>query len=128
MALLAARARRAFQEYTPTRFDPSDPERIYRACRFGPLVEIFGFDMRSYRGPNSTNRQSHGVGRVRASSAHAQVEWLKRRLLASTATWKIIASDMPLGLVVADGPLFEAVANRRRRSAARTRAGDRRAC
>jgi alkaline phosphatase D len=40
-----------------------------------------------------------------------QVEWLKRRLLASASTWKIIASDMPLGLVVPDGPAFEAVAN-----------------
>ena len=31
---------------------------------------------------------------------------------ASQATWKVIACDMPLGLVVADGPTdFEAVAN-----------------
>jgi alkaline phosphatase D len=111
VALLAARARRAFQEYTPGRFDPSDPERIYRACRFGPLVEIFGFDMRSYRGPNSANRQSAASDESAILGA-SQVDWLKRRLLASTATWKIIASSMPLGLVVADGPLFEAVANR----------------
>ncbi len=111
VALLAARARRAFQEYTPNRFDPSDPERIYRACRFGPLVEIFGFDMRSYRGPNSANRQTTSSDESAILGA-SQVEWLKRRLLASTARWKIIASDMPLGLVVADGPLYEAVANR----------------
>ena len=43
VALLAARAKRAFQEYTPMRFEPSDPERIYRAIRFGPLVEILGW-------------------------------------------------------------------------------------
>ena len=36
---------------------------------------------------------------------------MKQRLLASAATWKIVASDMPLGLTVVDGPLFEAVAN-----------------
>jgi len=111
VALLAARARRAFQEYTPNRFDPSDPERIYRACRFGPLVEIFGFDMRSYRGPNSANRQTTASDESAILGA-SQVEWLKRRLLASTATWKIIASGMPLGLVVSDGPAYEAVANR----------------
>jgi len=111
VALLAARARRAFQEYTPNRFDSSDPERIYRACRFGPLVEIFGFDMRSYRGPNSPNRQA-AMSDESAILGAPQVEWLKRRLAASTATWKIIASDMPLGLVVGDGPLYEAVANR----------------
>jgi alkaline phosphatase D len=110
VALLAARAKRAFQEYTPMRFDPSDPERIYRASRFGPLVEIFGFDMRSYRGPNSANRQTV-LSEESAILGSTQLDWLKRRLLASPATWKIIASDMPLGLTVVDGPLFEAVAN-----------------
>ena len=110
VALLAARARRAFMEYTPTRPDPTDPERIYRACRFGPLVEIVGFDMRSYRGPNTTNRQAT-LSDESALLGHPQVEWLKRRLQASSATWKIIASDMPLGLVVPDGSAFEAVAN-----------------
>ena len=110
VALLAARAKRAFMEYTPGRPDPTDPERIYRACRFGPLVEIFGFDMRSYRGPNTANRQP-ALSEESAILGGPQVEWLKRRLQASTAAWKIIASDMPLGLVVPDGPLFEAVAN-----------------
>jgi alkaline phosphatase D len=110
VALLSARARRAFLEYTPIRFDSADPERIYRACRFGPLLDIFGFDMRSYRGPNTANRQ----GTVSDDSAllgASQVEWLEKNLLASTATWKVIASDMPLGLVVPDGSSFEAVAN-----------------
>jgi alkaline phosphatase D len=110
VALLAARAKRAFQEYTPMRFDPSDPERIYRAIRFGPLVEIFGFDMRSYRGPNSTNRQPV-LSSESAILGSSQVAWLKGRLANSRATWKIIASDMPLSLTVVDGPLFEAVAN-----------------
>jgi alkaline phosphatase D len=32
-------------------------------------------------------------------------------LLASTSTWKIIASDMPLGLIVTDKHGYEAVAN-----------------
>ena len=110
VALLAARAKRAFQEYTPMRFEPSDPERIYRACRFGPLVEIFGFDMRSYRGANSTNRQTT-LSEESGIMGAAQIDWLKRRLLTSSATWKILAADMPLGLVVPDGADFEAVAN-----------------
>src|SRR5207249_9499318 len=42
----------------------------------------------------------------------AQAEWLKQGLSASAATWKVVASDMPLGLVVRDVPVdFEAVAN-----------------
>ena len=110
VALLAARAKRAFQEYTPMRFDVGDPERIYRAIRFGPLVDVIGFDMRSYRGANSKNRQPTLSGDSAILGA-PQVAWIERRLLASTATWKIIASDMPLSLTVADGPLFEAVAN-----------------
>jgi len=110
VALLAARAKRAFQEYTPMRFEPTDPERIYRASRFGPLVEIFGFDMRSYRGPNSANRQTT-LSDESAILGSTQVDWLKQRLLSSPATWKIVASDMPLSLTVVDGPLFEAVAN-----------------
>lgn len=38
--------------------------------------------------------------------------WLKRSLRRSAATWKAIASDMPIGPIVPDGPNFsEAVAN-----------------
>jgi alkaline phosphatase D len=111
VALLAARAKRAFQEYTPMRFDAGDPERIYRACRFGSLVDIIGFDMRSYRGDNSPNRQSV-VSEDSAIFGAPQVAWLKNRLLTSTAVWKVIASDMPIGLVVPDGSGFDAVANR----------------
>jgi alkaline phosphatase D len=40
----------------------------------------------------------------------AQMAWIKSRLLASKATWKIIASDMPLGIIVEDGKTFEGVA------------------
>ena len=58
VALLAARAKRAFFEYSPLRADPRDPERIYRALPLGPLVEVFVLDLRSYRGPNSPNRQT----------------------------------------------------------------------
>lgn len=42
----------------------------------------------------------------------AQIRWLKSRLKRSRATWKVIASDMPLGLVLGDGPgAYEGVAN-----------------
>jgi len=75
------------------------------------MVEVFALDMRSYRGANSPNRQA-AYGAESALLGAAQVEWLKRRLATSTATWKVVASDMPLGLVVRDGPAdFEAVAN-----------------
>jgi alkaline phosphatase D len=111
VALLAARARRAFLEHHPVRLDGDDPERIYRAYPYGPMVEVFVLDMRSDRGANSPNRQP-AYGPEAALLGAPQVEWLKRRLTASPATWKIVASDMPLGLVVRDGPSdYEAVAN-----------------
>jgi alkaline phosphatase D len=112
VALLAARAKRAFFEYQPLRIDPADTERIYRHWRHGPSLEVFALDMRTYRGANSPNRQTALTGES-AILGSAQVEWLERALAASTATWKVIASDMPIGLVVPDyGGAFEAVANR----------------
>jgi alkaline phosphatase D len=109
--LLAARAKRAFLDYTPLRPVPGDPERIYRGFRYGPSLEVLMLDERSYRGPNTGNRQPV-PDRDTPFLGTAQMRWLKQRLLASTATWKVIASDMPLGLVVRDGPAaFEAWAN-----------------
>jgi len=108
--LLAARARRAFLEYFPQRDRPSGADRIYRAVPYGPSLEVLLIDMRTYRGPNTANDQPE-ASRLTDILGRAQLEWLKRRLRRSTATWKVIASDMPLGLIVPDGPsAFEAVA------------------
>ena len=110
VALLAARAKQAFLEYQPLRINPDEPERIYRSWRHGGAFEIFALDMRSYRGANSPNRQTELNAEPRCSGA-TQVEWLKAALARSTSTWKVIASDMPIGLVVPDAGRFEAVAN-----------------
>ncbi|HET6520825.1 MAG TPA: alkaline phosphatase D family protein, partial [Geminicoccaceae bacterium] len=111
VALLAARGLRAFMEYMPVRQDPFERDRLYASFRYGPSLEVFRIDMRSYRGPNTANRQP-AEGPETALLAAAQVRWLKRALLASEATWKVIASDMPIGLIVRDGEAaFEAVAN-----------------
>jgi alkaline phosphatase D len=56
-------------------------------------------DMRSYRGPNGEGReQSYGPDAYFLGPA--QVAWLKRELINSRATWKVIAADMPIGLIV----------------------------
>ncbi len=40
------------------------------------------------------------------------MRWLKNQLLYSKATWKVIASDMPIGLLVKDGKTkFENASN-----------------
>ncbi|MER5947029.1 alkaline phosphatase D family protein [Streptomyces sp. NPDC001904] len=108
--VLSARSLRAFGEYFPiSTLPPGDQGgRVYRVLRQGPLLDVFVLDMRTYRNANSPDRQpDDSIGILGAE----QLKWLKRELSRSRATWKVIASDMPLGLVVADGATnFEAVA------------------
>ncbi|MBW4707067.1 alkaline phosphatase D family protein [Roseobacter sp. YSTF-M11] len=106
--VLQARATRAFHEMTPLRITPSEPSRVYRKINYGPMLDVFFLDMRSYRGPNSENMQETLTDASRILGME-QVEWLKRALTQSRATWKVIASDMPIGLVVGGGQ--EAVSN-----------------
>jgi alkaline phosphatase D len=109
--VLAANGRQAFLDYSPIRRGEGSAPPIYRFCRYGPLLDVFAIDLRSYRGPNSPNRQ----GAATVETAHAgarQLAWLKRALRGSDATWKVVASDLPIGLVVRDGPAaYEAIAN-----------------
>lgn len=110
VAMLAARARQACREYTPLPIVGGDPERLYRTVRYGP-IEVFLLDHRSHRGPNSANAQP-APGEATAMMGAAQRAWLKRALVASTATWKVMASSLPIGVVVRDFPSsYEAFAN-----------------
>ena len=113
-SLLAARAHRAFHEYMPLRPQGSDGERLYRKIAYGPLLDIFFIDLRSYRGPNGPNDQATRSAATDFLGSE-QLRWLKRELLASEATWKVIASDMPIGIQVTDKvndlPAFENGAN-----------------
>jgi alkaline phosphatase D len=111
VSLLAARGKQAFLEYNPIRLDGNDPEQIYRSFNHGSLLEVFMLDKRSYRGPNTPNRQTTASPET-AFLGNSQVRWLKNKLQNSRATWKVIASDMPIGLVVRDGKTnFENFAN-----------------
>jgi len=101
VALLASRARRAFHEMMPVRFSAPEPGRVYRKIGYGPLLDVFFLDMRAYRGPNGPSMEETMTDRSRILGA-AQTEWLKRELAASRATWKVIAADQPLGLIVWD--------------------------
>lgn len=108
---LASQAKRAFIEYNPIRATAGPGSSIYRSCSYGPQLEVFALDLRTYRAANSDNRQAERSGAT-ALAGRRQIEWLKRSLRASTSTWKVIASDLPIGLVVPDGPnAFEAFAN-----------------
>jgi len=97
--LLAARAGRAFHEMTPIRYTPAEPGRIYRKIGYGPLLDAFMIDLRSYRGPNDANTEPTLSPEDRILGAE-QLRWLMGALGESRATWKVIASDMPIGLIV----------------------------
>jgi alkaline phosphatase D len=115
--LLAARGQRAFLDYAPLRrHSDAESQRLYRHIPYGPLLDVFVIDMRSYRGPNTTNLQSE-PGDETTFLGRPQLQWLKDGLRSSRATWKVIAADMPIGLLVKDGTdaegrdKFEGIAN-----------------
>ncbi len=113
--VLAERAKQALFEFVPIRRSVEEPGRVYRSFSYGPLLEVFVVDMRSYRGANSNNRQAEPSAAT-ALLGETQLAWLERSLRASSAVWKVVASDMPIGLVVPDRMRggernFEAVAN-----------------
>jgi alkaline phosphatase D len=111
VSTLALRANRAFMDYAPIRVDRRDPRRVFRQQSLGPLAEVFVVDCRSYRGPNSPNRQPEPEPGA-AMLGEPQLAWLERALARSRAVWKIVACDMPLGVVVPDGPsIYEGWAN-----------------
>lgn len=106
--VLAARAHRAFHDYVPTAPISPDPDgRIYRVIHHGSMLDLFVLDMRTHKDANTANGEGSGDGGV---LGEAQTRWLIDELGRSRATWKVIAADLPLGLVVPDGPLQEGIA------------------
>jgi alkaline phosphatase D len=101
VSVLASRASRAFHDYMPIRQDPFERDRVYNSCRWGPSLEVFRLDMRSYRAANGDNLQPQQGPETRFLGRE-QIRWLKQALLASDATWKVIAADMPIGVLVFD--------------------------
>ncbi|OJY23049.1 MAG: hypothetical protein BGO98_46540 [Myxococcales bacterium 68-20] len=90
--VLALHARRAMYEYAPTlRRDP-----MYRVVSWGPLLDVFLLDGRSYRTPNEPPPDE---GALLGSE---QAAWLLDALSRSRAAWKVVACNMPIGLVVAE--------------------------
>ena len=100
--VLASRARRAMFEYTPTRGG-----RLYRRISYGPLLDVFVLDMRTHKDPNGPNTSPSQTAGVLGAE---QLAWLKRELRRSKATWKVMAADLPIGLIVPDGTAHEGIA------------------
>jgi len=82
---LAPIGRKAFLDYWPIRRTAADSERIYRSVRWGRAVELILLDTRQYRDPKRTTM----LGKT-------QREWLFDVLAQSTATFKFIATTVPM--------------------------------
>lgn len=93
-SVLATYAARAMREHAPVLGAAGAP--MFRSFRVGPLVEVFLLDGRSHRTPNEP------VPEKEAFLGEVQLAWLEAGLARSTATWKVIACDMPIGLVVSE--------------------------
>ncbi|HJF12780.1 alkaline phosphatase D family protein [Corynebacterium falsenii] len=108
---LSSRAFQAFHEWQPLDPTMAVDGRVYRKVSYGPLLDIFVLDMRSYKDANPLARTAPDQpGHILGDK---QAEWLIREVNASTATWKIIANDLPLGIIVPDGEDQEGVSNGR---------------
>ncbi len=91
--VLVQAGRDALFDFHPLWRQLEEPDRIYRTFRWGADVELFLLDARSYR---SANVEEDAGGKTLLG--RAQLDWLKDGLARSSATWKIVSSDVPLSI------------------------------
>jgi alkaline phosphatase D len=86
--------RRAYLEYAPLGEElTATPARIYRSLHWGAHAELFVLDTRQYR---SSNAAPDDAASAKSMLGRAQREWLVSALRGSRATWKLVASSVPL--------------------------------
>jgi alkaline phosphatase D len=86
---------KAFLDYTPVAIAENTPSRLYRSLRWGKNLELFVLDTRQYRDPNfEPDTDAH----PKTMLGREQVTWLKEKLAASDATWKVIVSSVPMSI------------------------------
>lgn len=85
--------RQALREYWPIASPPDDPNRMYRSVRYGANLELFILDTRQYR-----SRNADPDGPAKTMLGPAQLQWLLDGLAHSTATWKVVATTVPLSV------------------------------
>jgi len=82
---LAPIGQRAFFDYWPIRQDSKDPGRLYRSFRWGKAVELFILDTRQYRDLS----EGTILGRE-------QKQWFLKALSSSSASFKFVATSVPI--------------------------------
>ncbi len=92
---LVAAGRKTLFDFHPLTRHPDEADRIYRAFRWGRDLELFLLDARSYR---SENRLADDPTGGKTMLGETQLAWLKDALATSSATWKIVSTDVPLSI------------------------------
>ncbi len=69
-----------------------EANRIYRSFNWGKDLDLFLLDAHSYR---SRSELDDTPGNNKTLLGKAQLQWLKQSLLNSSATWKVISTDVP---------------------------------
>jgi alkaline phosphatase D len=87
--------RKAFFDYSPIDRNLDDTNRIYRSFNWGPYLDLFILDGRSYRSPNNIADTPENNKTMLGSE---QLEWLEQGLINSSAIWKVISSDIPISV------------------------------
>jgi alkaline phosphatase D len=85
--------RQALREYWPISTHRDEPHRLYRSVRYGADLELFILDTRQYR-----SRDTDPDGPAKTMLGAAQLQWLIEGLAHSSATWKVIATSVPLSI------------------------------
>jgi len=96
-----AAAVRAYWEWMPVRPpDPATPTRIYRAFRWGDLVDLVMVDARLIGRDEPPGRGKGVVVRVsdrsRTILGTTQRQWLEAQVTASTARWRVLGNQVVL--------------------------------
>lgn len=96
---LADFAYQAWREWQPVQPTEAADGRLYRKISYGPLLDVFVLDMRSYKDPNPNAWAASNPAGILGEK---QTQWLIDGLTSSKAVWKVVANDLPLSIVVPD--------------------------
>ena len=87
--------RKVFFDYSPIDRNLDQNNRIYRSFNWGPNLDLFILDGRSYRSPNSMADTPENNKTMLGTE---QLQWLEQGLMNSSAIWKVISSDVPISV------------------------------
>ena len=89
--VLWARGEQAWREYVP--ISQRRDGKVYSQFSFGPLLDVFVLDMRTYRDANPWGWAGGGVRPDGGILGTEQAQWLVEAMAASTARWKVLTVD-----------------------------------